>query len=242
MIKIVDMYRDRLKLDPALDWQMSPEDKACLIDTLSDLRPEVAIEIGTFRGGSLQVVQAFARDTYSIDISEEPKSRLSAKFPNVHFLVGPSTRILPELLEKLSLENRTPGFILVDGDHSKEGVQTDLHTILSYPYRNPVTVFAHDCFNPQCRAGIVGLDYSRYSAVKSVEIDHVLGKTVRIDGLQELWGGFARILVDPNSTKHYQFINEHQKEYEQAYKQSSHSISDRLLSPLKKMVRKLLAR
>ena len=239
------MNASTFKLDSDLDWQMSPEDKACLIETLSTSRPQVAIEIGTFRGGSLQVIQAFAEETYSIDISDEPKSRLWAKFPNVHFLVGSSTTILPELLAKLQAENKKLGFILIDGDHSKKGVQTDLHTILSYPHQHPLVILAHDCFNPQCRSGIAEMNYSQYPAVREVEIDHVVGKTVKIRGLLELWGGFAKISVDPDSKgQSPKIINEHQKEFNAAYKESSHPIADRLffMSGIKKMMRKLLLR
>ena len=233
------------KVDMELDWQMSPEERVALIDTLSKTRPEVAIEIGTFKGGSLQAVQAFAKETYSIDINDEPRLRLGAKFPNVHFLVGSSTKVLPELLDKLDSENKKLGVILVDGDHSKKGVQTDLHTILSYPHKHPLTILAHDCFNPQCRSGILSLDYTKYNSVQAVEIDYVLGNKVKVRGLTELWGGFAKISIDPaNSGNGLNFINRHQKEYDQAYRQSSHPFADRMsfLTPIKSMIRKWLGR
>ena len=62
--------------DLQIEWQMSRAEKYCFIHLLQHLKPETAIEIGTYIGGSLQVISKFSKQVYSIDISEAPKKFL----------------------------------------------------------------------------------------------------------------------------------------------------------------------
>ena len=68
-------------VDFDLEWQMSRAEKYCLINLLQNINPSVAIEIGTYKGGSLQVLNKYAKEVYSLDISKAPKEYLTAKFP-----------------------------------------------------------------------------------------------------------------------------------------------------------------
>ena len=66
--------------DLQIEWQMSRAEKYCFIHLLQHLKPETSIEIGTYMGGSLQVISKFSKQVYSIDISEAPKKFLEDKF------------------------------------------------------------------------------------------------------------------------------------------------------------------
>src|SRR5262245_5929119 len=57
-------------------WMMSPAEQTALIFLLSQLRPRIAIEIGTRFGGSLQVLSRYCDRVYSIDINPDVKIRL----------------------------------------------------------------------------------------------------------------------------------------------------------------------
>jgi hypothetical protein len=61
---------------------MSRSEKYCLIELLKTIEPDVSIEIGTYKGGSLQVLSQFSKQVYSLDISPEPKKNLKSKLAN----------------------------------------------------------------------------------------------------------------------------------------------------------------
>ena len=54
------------KSAPDINWQMSRAEKYCLINLLQHLKPETAIEIGTFMGGSLQVLNELVQNKSSL--------------------------------------------------------------------------------------------------------------------------------------------------------------------------------
>src|SRR5690242_21748356 len=80
------LVNDALQTDILLDWLMSPSERVALIFLLEHLRPNIAIEIGTKNGGSLQVLSKFCNRVYSIDIDPEVPKRLEGRFDNVEYL------------------------------------------------------------------------------------------------------------------------------------------------------------
>jgi len=229
-------------VDFDLEWQMSRAEKYCLINLLQNIQPEVGIEIGTYKGGSLQVLNKFAKEVYSLDISKAPKQFLAPKFPTVHFKVGDSLLILPDLFIEIEKEGKKLEFILVDGDHTTKAVMRDIHSILSYPHKNPITIILHDSFNPQCRAGIKGINYSQYPQVTYVELDYITGSFWHNTTYREMWGGFAMIQLDPANTKPALIMGSQDRLFKRVYLSSLHFIKDRFqfLLPLKSWLFKKL--
>src|SRR6516162_9755749 len=74
--KLFPLLNSALHTDCVLDWWMSPSERVGLIFLLEQLRPKVAIEIGTKNGGSLQALMRFSEWVYSIDIDPEIPTRL----------------------------------------------------------------------------------------------------------------------------------------------------------------------
>jgi hypothetical protein len=217
--------------DPEIDWQMSRSEKYCFIHFLEHLKPKVSIEIGTFKGGSLQVLSKFSEKVYSIDINDWPQKTLAKKFPNTEFIVGNSYEIIPGLLKEIEASGQHLGFVLIDGDHSAKGVQRDIKAVLEYPHKKPVVVFMHDSFNPQVRKGISGIDYTKYPHVKYAELDYIGGSTVNIKNTyMELWGGFAVILIDPTHTVGSKLKDSFGKMQKRLYLSSIHIIKDPIQS------------
>jgi hypothetical protein len=172
------------KVDPALDWQMSRAEKYAIINLLTHLKPNVSIEIGTFKGGSLQVIDAFSQEVYSIDISSAPKEFLSEKFNKVHFLVGESHVLVSQLLKDLDQQGKSVDFVLIDGDHTTAAVKRDILSVLNHPHKKKVHIILHDSFNPQCRKGISTIDYKRFPHVKLVELDYIGGSYWHNNGVE----------------------------------------------------------
>jgi hypothetical protein len=225
--------------DPDIEWQMSRSEKYCLIELLKTIEPDVSIEIGTYKGGSLQVLSQFSKQVYSLDISPEPKKNLKSKFNNVEFKIGESHKIINELIHEIHDEKRKLNFILIDGDHSKNGVVKDLEAILSYKFKNPLTIILHDSFNPQCREGIKSIDYSKYKFIEHIEIDYITGCFSPNKDFREMWGGFCLIKINPSYKVVNTKVNESQKPlFNRAYKGSKHIIKDKFLflRPLKKII------
>ena len=135
------------------NWQMNDSERMALTGLLARQQPACSIEVGTYCAGSLSLISQYSKVVFSIDIDETIPSRFH--FPNVSFLTGPSTVILPHLLRELDAAGIPLDFILIDGDHSANGVMQDVACLLSYVPKKPFFVLLHDSFNPECRRGMV---------------------------------------------------------------------------------------
>ena len=187
----------------SLYWEMVNAEKIALLNLLGDIKPLVSIEIGSREGGSLQLISQLSKTVYSLDIDPSVKN-LTEKFSNVNFIIGDSKDTLPVLLNDLSEKNEHPDFILIDGDHSAEGVKRDIENILQLKIAKPLVILVHDSFNPTCRKGMLDADYTINNNVEKIEIDFVQGifsPSPTTKG--EMWGGFGVIYLNPktNSNK-----------------------------------------
>lgn len=195
----IPMVAQALDNKTPLYWMMSPAEQIVLIFLLAGIRPKVAIEIGTSFGGSLQAISKYSEHVYSIDIDPDIPKRLQGRFPNVTFLTGASAVVLPPLIERLNRERAEVGFVLVDGDHSTDGVRNDIDTVLAIEPRCALYVAMHDSFNQECRAGLklAALDENPY--VHAVELDFVPGRVNPMPAFRgQLWGGIAVSILSPD--------------------------------------------
>ncbi len=117
-------------INPKEGWEMSRAEAFALIMLLRELTPDYAIEIGTSQGGSLSVISRFAKRVYSIDIDPTCHERLGLQYPNTEFIAGHSQEILPPLLRQLQEAEHSLEFVLIDGDHSQNGVNRDIENVL----------------------------------------------------------------------------------------------------------------
>jgi hypothetical protein len=169
------------------EWQMAPGERAAIAGVLAELRPRVAIEIGTAQGGSLRTIAAYSGHVHTFDFAPA----VADPPPNVTFHAGDSHKLLPGVLAGLE---ETVGFVLVDGDHSTKGVHRDLLDLLSSPALGPTVVLAHDSANAQVRAGLERVDYRAFPRVRMVDFAFV-DLQQRAGVLREEWGGLALIVV-----------------------------------------------
>lgn len=190
---------DRALRRPRLcHWLMSPAEQAMMLYLLERLRPKVAIEIGTRFGGSLQVLAEYCDHIYSLDIDPDVPARLEGQFSNVSYLIGPSDQTLPQLIDRLHREKSEVGFVLVDGDHSAEGVRKDMENLLRIQPLNELYIIMHDSFNPIVRRGLMAVDWAACPYVHRVELDLVPGfVTSQREFLDQLWGGLALAVLEP---------------------------------------------
>ena len=100
--------------DFPLEWHMTRNERYGFIAMLEKLRPSVAIEIGTFKGGSLQVLSKYCKKVYSIEPKASAKETLQDRFPNVKFVTGYSYNVLPEIFAEIDAEKNELEFDIED--------------------------------------------------------------------------------------------------------------------------------
>jgi hypothetical protein len=176
-------------------WQMAPGERAALKGLLADVQPKLAIEIGTGSGGSLRRIARAAGHVHSFDLAEPP-GELSY-LQNVSFHTGDSHVLLPVVLGQLVEDGINADFVLVDGDHSAEGVRRDIEDLLASPAITDTLVVVHDTANPEVRAGLDEIDYAAYPKIVWVDLDWVPGFMFREGpAANQAWGGLGIILID----------------------------------------------
>jgi spermidine synthase len=174
---------------------MSLGERAALEGVLAALSPSLAIEIGTAEGGSLRRIAAHSAEVHSFDLVEPDAE--TAKVAHATFHAGDSHALLPAFLAELAEAGRNVDFVLVDGDHSTEGVKADVEDLLSSPAIAQTTILLHDAANEVVRAGLDAVDLDAYRKVVHVDYDFVAGYVFREQSLRdEIWGGLGLILVD----------------------------------------------
>jgi len=188
--------------DLQLEWLMTRWEKYALNSLLEWIKPTISLEIGTYRGGSLQVISKHSKRVISVDLLDEPKQKLSRMFSNVDFRVGDSTSLVPRLIEELQGQDDPLNFVLIDGDHSTEGVRRDIESVLKYRPKAPMFIVMHDSFNPPCREGMLQANWASSPYVHYVELDFVPGVYFR-EGFGtvrpgSMYGGFGLAKFEPN--------------------------------------------
>ena len=177
-------------------WQMLAGERAVLEGLLNQLRPALAIEIGTAGGGSLRCIARHSQEVHSFDLEHPEELRA---LDNVTLHTGDSHGLLPDVLAGFERAGRNVDFVLVDGDHRTAAVAAEMDVLLSSSSLRSTLILAHDAANEEVRAGLEQVDYGAYGKVAMVDLDLVAGHLSR-EGpyANELWGGFALIVVlDP---------------------------------------------
>jgi hypothetical protein len=177
------------------DWQMSFGERAALEGLLGQLQPRLAIEIGTAEGGSLARIAQHSEIVHSFDL-ELPHEGVR-NLPGVRLHTGDNHELLPQLLNELAEAGENVDFVLVDGDHSTEGVRRDVEDLLESPAIANTIIVMHDTMNEVVRAGLEEVRYGAYPKVAHVDLDFVAGYMFREPSLKhELWGGLGLMVVD----------------------------------------------
>ncbi|HUF08111.1 MAG TPA: class I SAM-dependent methyltransferase, partial [Rhodothermales bacterium] len=167
-------------------------------------------------------------------------------FDNVEFMTGDSTRLLPPLLERISSNKESLGFVLIDGNHSTEGVRADVNAVLKYEPIRPVYVVFHDSFHPSCRQGILSADWHLCPYVHYVEVDFIPGvyhyEAFDTARPRSMHGGLCLALMLPQERTDELVIHQSQKGlFDTVFAQSRHStVTETLvLGSLRKVKRRL---
>lgn len=235
-----------LSLEPGFDlhWQMTNCERFALFGLLKRLQPKLSLEIGTYMGGSLQVLARFSEAVISVDIDPGVAARLAGKFPNVEFRSEDSSRLLPDLVRELNEQKRPVGFVLIDGDHSAEGVRRDIEALLELQPQQQVVFILHDSFNPACREGMRTANWAKSPFVHHVELDFIPGiyhyEAHDTAEPKTMWGGFACAVLTPEKRNGPLIVQEFQLHLHEAIKRVSSHMTPNNWQRLRRRIRALL--
>jgi hypothetical protein len=193
-------------------WQMSRGERAAVEGVLSQLGPSLAIEIGSMEGAALQRIAAHAGEVHSFDLSP-PSLPLPA---NVTVHTGDSHELLAPFLAELEAQGRNVDFVIVDGDHSPDGVRRDIEDLLNSRAVARSVILIHDTANEGVRSGIDAVRFAAWPKVVHVELDWIPGQLFAEPALRdELWYGLGLVLVDAGRTS-YLSESVYERRYHQA--------------------------
>lgn len=226
-----------------LHWQMSTADRCALQIVLQQLRPALSLEVGTYRGGSLQALAEHSTRVISIDINPRIPNDLAELFQNVSFRTGNSSDCLPKLVDELNVNQEPVSFVLIDGDHTASGVNRDITAALSLNIHNPLVILIHDSFNPDCREGMKNVAWSENCHVHCVELDFTVGNfhadSHDTASARSMWGGFACAILRPEPRKHDLQISERNREIHNTMRSRSRHAKN-IFTKLRNRARSLL--
>ena len=187
------MPRVRVEIFEDTIWQMSLGERAAVEGVLTQLRPALAIEIGSAEGACLGRIAGHAEEVHSFDLVP-PTSPVS---PNVTLHTGNSHELLPRVLTGFAEQSRNVDFVMVDGDHSPEGVRQDIEDLLDSTAVARSIVLIHDTANERVREGVDAVRFAAWPKVAHVELDWIPGQLFAEPELRnELWYGLGLVIVD----------------------------------------------
>jgi hypothetical protein len=180
-------------------WQMSFGERAVIEGVLAQLKPRLALEIGTAEGGSLRRIAAHSERVISFDLVE-PQPQAQA-LENVELRTGDSHVLLGEELRRIADRGEKVDFALVDGDHSADGAREDVEDLLASEALESTVILAHDSLNQEVRRGLEEVRYSEIEKVAFVDLDFVGGYVPSEAPLRgQCWGGLGLIVVDASGS------------------------------------------
>jgi hypothetical protein len=216
-----------LTSEPGFDlhWQMTNCERFALEGLLRRLRPSLSLEVGTYEGGSLQVLSRFSESVISVDIDPGVAIRLAGKFRNVEFRSGASGQLLPAFVREINHQKKPLAFVLVDGNHKGPAVRRDIEALLELQPQQQVVFLLHDSFNPSCREGMRTANWAKSPFVSCVELDFIPG-VYHYDAHEtaeprSMWGGFACAVLWPQKRFGSLVIQESQRGLHEAVKRDS---------------------
>lgn len=174
-------------------------ERIALTGVLGRIRPRAGLEVGVYYGGSLSLAAQFCGRIIAID--NDPAVRARFVLPtNAELLIGNSQDMIPRAFAELDRLRLPLEYVLIDAEHSTDGVRRDINLVLSYRPKTPMVILIHDSGNPGCRAGILSADWNSNPHLHFVQCDFVPGQIIEHsiqNGRGEVWGGLALAYLDP---------------------------------------------
>ena len=180
-------------------WQMNHAERLAITALLTRHRPRCSIEIGALEGGTLSLISQYSELVFLIDADPGIPEKFGY-FKNVCFLTGEPSEILPMLLDELDKENIPADFVLIEGEHSSDGIRREIECLLSYVPKKPFFAIVHDSFDSGCRKGMLDIVWEKSLYVEWVDLDFIPGRISedKDSTKAEMCGGLALAYFKPS--------------------------------------------
>jgi predicted O-methyltransferase YrrM len=164
--------------------QQKPKEFCGLLETLNEMTSnKIAVEIGSYDGGCLHAYIKLFDKVISIDL--ENRSRLK----EVDYIIGDSKNCLPILKETIGGKNTKIDFLMIDGDHTYNGVKADFELYSKLVRKGGVIAFHDIIDSPLHRELFCRVDLF-WNEIK--QDDRFIAHEI-IDGND--WGGIGYLIV-----------------------------------------------
>lgn len=140
---------------------LAPVERVIMTAMIQALKPDIALEIGSERGGTTRLLAGHAQEVICFDIDKRVE-RILRDVPNIRTVIGDSKQTLSRELDRIQATGGHAGFVFIDGDHSAEGVYADLKAVLTSSAAQNAVILVHDCAMEGSRQGFLKAchDYS----------------------------------------------------------------------------------
>jgi hypothetical protein len=168
-----------------------------LLGKMLDSDRQAAIEVGSYKGGSLRALSRYFKKVYSLDIDHSAIVD-KEQYNNVEWIEGDSKETLPRLIQEINASGEDVGLILIDGDHSYDAAVQDINNALAYVPRGEAFLLVHDSWYHGVRDAINKANWNECPYVQLVEKDFVAGDLVYSDEEGKIFvGGLAMAALSP---------------------------------------------
>jgi predicted O-methyltransferase YrrM len=165
--------------------QQHPKEFEKLLIFLDDMTSKkIAVEIGSYDGGCLYAYKEIFEQVFSIDLEER------SGLEGVCYIIEDSQEAFPVLKDGIGGKNTKIDFLMIDGDHSYEGVKADFNLYHKLVRKGGIIAF-HDILDTQlhrelfCRVDLFWDEINKDERFEAYEI---------IDG-DGAWGGIGILVV-----------------------------------------------
>jgi len=183
-------------------WMMQLGERFALEGLVAQLQPRIAVEVGTWEGGSLRRIAEHSGHVHAFDIDPRAQPHADA-LDNVTLHLGDARETLPRVLHDLHTTGRHVDFALVDGLHTYDAVTADATALLDSSACTHTTIVFHDTAHAEVRRALDDLDLPHHPKVGLALLDFVPGFLVKDDPqlTEEIRGrafnGLGLVVLDP---------------------------------------------
>lgn len=173
-----------LELAMANKAQQKPKEFYGLLKAIVEMQNnKIAVEIGSYDGGCLHAYVKLFDKVVSIDLQNR------SQLKDAYYIIGDSHNALPVLKEIIGGKNTKIDFLMIDGDHSYDGVRADFSLYHRLVRKGGIIAF-HDILDTPlhrelfCRVDLFWNEIKKDDRFIAHEI---------IDGND--WGGIGYLIV-----------------------------------------------
>ena len=175
-------------------WQMSLGERAAVEGVLAQLRPSLAIEIGSVEGACLRRIAAHATEVHSFDLQppslDAARQRHAAHRRFARAAAGVPGASWPSMGATSTSRSST-------ATTHRTGVRRDLEDLLDSAAVARRVILIHDTANERVRRAWTRCGLPAWPKVAHVELDWIPGQLFAEPALRnELWYGLGLVLVD----------------------------------------------